>query len=233
MRRYLRRGKMERGTFSIVARDGKTGEFGVGSATAAPCVGAFLPFAEASVGAIATQAWVNVNLGYQGLALIRSGLSVKGALESLLSEDQGRERRQVIGIDAGGCFGFTGDDCTGEKAHRLYEDFAVAGNILTEMSVLDKMAEAFMRSRGELSHRILSAVQAGQAAGGDRRGKMSATLLVASSRPKLYHDLRIDLSSDPVRDLGRLYEKCKRLQDEFGDEDDSEILAYKVAKVLK
>lgn len=224
---------MEKGTFSIVARDRRNGEFGVGSATAAPCVGAFLPFAEAGVGAIATQAWVNVNLGYQGLALVRSGLSVKNALEGLLSEDAGRERRQVIGIDADACFGFTGDDCTGEKAHRLYDDFAVAGNILTGTDVLDKMAEAFTKSKGELSHRILSAIQAGQAAGGDRRGKMSATLLVASSLPKLYHDLRIDISNDPVRDLSRLYEKCKHLQDEFGEEDDSEILAYRVAKVVR
>lgn len=224
---------MERGTFSIVARDKKTGEFGVGSATAAPCVGAFLPWAEAGVGAIATQAWVNVNLGYQGLALMRTGMSVKAALEALLSEDVGRERRQVIGVDSASCFGFTGEDCTGEKAHFLHDDFAVAGNILTSEKVLVSMVESFRKAKGELSHRIMSAVVSGQEAGGDRRGKMSATLLVASNRPKLYHDLRIDSSSDPVKDLVALYGKCKRLQDEFGDDDDGEVLAPKVAKVTK
>jgi len=225
---------MEMGTFSIVARDGKTGDYGVGSATAAPCVGAFLPFAEAGIGAIATQAWVNVNLGYQGLTLMRSGLSVGGALESLLAQDPGREKRQVVGVDSEGCFGFTGEECTGEKADRMHDGFAVAGNILSSTKVLDRMAEAFTRSKGDLSHRILSAIQAGDAAGGDRRGKMSATLLVASAKPKLYHDLRIDLSSDPVQELAELYDRCRRLQEEFGeDEEEEEILAYRIARVIR
>jgi len=221
---------LELGTFSIVAWDKQTGDFGVGSATAAPCVGAFLPWAEPGVGAIATQAWVNVNLGYQGLTLMRTGLSVKAALETLLSEDPGRERRQVIGIDSSACFGFTGSECTGEKGHVLFDDFALAGNILMSGQVLDNMADAFRKAKGELAHRIMSAVQAGQEAGGDKRGKMSATLLVASSRPKLYHDLRVDLSGDPVRDLASLYDRCKRLQDEFGEDEDVEVLARRVAR---
>jgi len=221
-------GETELGTFSIVARDRRTGDFGVGSATAAPCVGAFLPWADPGVGAIATQAWVNVNLGYQGLALMRTGLSVRTALETLLSEDLGRERRQVIGIDSGTCFGFTGSECTGEKAHLLFDDFALAGNILTGRSVLEAMAESFRRAKGELSHRIMGAVRAGQDEGGDKRGKMSATLLVASAKPRLYHNLRIDMSSDPVRDLEELYDRCKRLQDEFGDEEDGEVLSRRV-----
>lgn len=215
----------ELGTFSIVARDSKTGEFGVGSATAAPCVGALLPFAEAGVGAIATQAWVNVNLGYKGLALVRAGMSVGAALEGLLSDDPGRSRRQVIGIDARGCYGYTGEDCTQEKAHLLYDEFAVAGNILTDKAVLTHMAEAFTRSRGDLAEKILAAVRAGERAGGDRRGKMSAVLLVASKKPKLYHNLRIDMSKDPVADLVSLYRACRKMQDEMGDEEDDEILA--------
>lgn len=224
---------METGTFSIVARDKRTGDLGVGSATAAPCVGAFLPFAEAGVGAIATQAWVNVNLGYQGLALMRAGLSVRGAIESLLAEDPGRERRQVIGIDSKGCFGFTGAECTGDKAHRVHEGFAVAGNLLKGTVVLDRMADAFSGSKGELSQRILCAIQAGGAAGGDRRGKMSATLLVASARPRLYHDLRVDLSSDPIRDLVELHDRCMGLQEDLEDDEDGEVLAYKVARVVR
>lgn len=224
---------MERGTFSIVARDKKTDDFGVASATAAPCVGVFLPWAEPGVGAIATQAWVNVNLGCQGLALMRNGLSVKTALEGLLSEDPGKERRQVIGIDSRTCFGFTGEECTEQKAHILHDDFAVAGNILTSNDVLQAMAEAFRKAKGDLSHRLLSAIIAGQASGGDRRGKASAVLLVASQRPKLYYDLRIDFSSDPVADLAALYRRCKQLQDEFGEGEDSEVLAAKVPRVVR
>ncbi len=224
---------MEVGTFSIVARDRKTGDFGVGTATAAPCVGAFLPFAEAGVCAIATQAWVNVNLGYLGLSFVRSGLSIKSAIEGLLADDPGREKRQVVGIDSSSCFGFTGSECTAEKAHILYDDFAVAGNILKDTEVLKSMAEAFRKSRGELSYRILKAVTAGQDAGGDRRGKMSAALLVASDRPKLYHDLRIDMSNDPVEDLVALYKRCENLQEYMGNDDDGETLARMVAKVRK
>lgn len=202
------------------------------SATAAPCVGAFLPFAMVHVGAIATQAWVNVNLGYLGLELMRQGLGVRTALQSLLSEDPGRARRQVIGIDAKDVFGFTGEECGEAKGHILGEDHAVAGNILVSEDVLAAMSNAFKRAKGELSHRLLRALEAGQEAGGDRRGKLSATLLVASQRPKLYHDLRVDMSEDPVRDLRRLFERCERMQDEFGeDEDEAEELRYRIAFV--
>lgn len=206
-------------TFSIVARDSKTGDFGVGSTTAAPCVGAFLPFAQEGVGAIATQAWVNVNLGYQGLELIRSGLSVKSALEALLAEDDGRTRRQVIGIDKDSVYGHTGEECTGAKGHVLGKDFAVAGNILTSTGVLDAMVSSWKKSKSDMAHRILSALEAGQAAGGDSRGKMSATLLVASSKPKLYHNLRVDMHEDPLRELRRIFDQCEELQAEYGDDD--------------
>lgn len=222
---------MHAGTFSVVARDAKSGDFGVATATAAPCVGAFLPFAMERVGAIATQAWVNVNLGCQGLELMRSGLGVKTALESLLSEDHGRARRQVIGIDPKTTFGFTGEECGEAKGHILGDDFAVAGNILADEKVLEAMSSAFKKSKGDLSHRLLLVLEAGQDAGGDRRGKLSAALLIASSKPRLYHDLRVDMSEHPVRGLRRLFEKCERIQEEFGDDEDGEELRYKVAFV--
>jgi uncharacterized Ntn-hydrolase superfamily protein len=224
---------METGTFSIVARDRKTGDFGVASATAAPCVGAFLPYVMEDVGAIATQAWVNVNLGYQGLELIRSGLGVKAALEALLGEDSGRERRQVIGIDASSVFGHTGKECTEAKGHVLGNDFAVAGNILAGKRVLDVMAEEFKKSKGELARRILQVIETGQEAGGDRRGKMSATLLVTSRKPRLYHNLRIDMHADPVRELRTVFEKCERLQAEYGDDEDGEVLKLRIARVQR
>jgi len=224
---------METGTFSIVARDRKTGDFGVGSATAAPCVGAFLPYAMEDVGAIATQAWVNVNLGHQGLEFMRSGLGVNAALEALLSEDPGRERRQLIGIDGGSVFGHTGKECTDAKGHVLGNDYAVAGNILADRRVLEVMAEEFKKSKGELAHRILQVIEAGQEAGGDRRGKMSTALLVASHKPKLYHDLRIDMHTNPVRELRTIFEKCERLQEEYGDEEDGEVLKLRIARVQR
>jgi uncharacterized Ntn-hydrolase superfamily protein len=224
---------MELGTFSIVARDKRTGDFGVATTTAAPCVGALLPFAEEGVGAIATQAWVNVNLGYQGLALMRSGLSVKTALEALISEDAGRSRRQVIGIDSGSAYGYTGDDCTGAKGHRTGDGFAVAGNILADIRVLDAMVESFKKSKGELCSRLILALEAGQGAGGDHRGKTSSALLVASARPMLYHNLRVDHHEDPLKELRAIYEKCVSMQEEFGDDTDTAELRRKVLRVQK
>jgi len=224
---------MQRGTFSIVARDRRTGDYGVASTTAAPCVGAFLPFAQEGIGAIATQAWVNVNLGFQGLVLMGQGLPVKTALETLLSEDEGSARRQVIGIDANSCYGFTGDECTDSKGHVLGNDFAVAGNILVSLRVLEAMADAFKKSKGELAHRLLRVLEAGQEVGGDRRGKMSATLLVASPKPKLYHDLRVDFHDHPLEELKRIFGKCERMQEEEGDDDGGEVLRYRVPTVRR
>lgn len=215
---------MHLSTFSIVARSAKEGEFGVASATAAPCVGAMLPFATERVGAIATQAWVNVNLGYHGIKLMRSGLSVSTALEALLSEDTGRERRQVIGVDKDSVFGFTGTECTDSKGHLLGKDFAVAGNILASPEVLQAMASTFKESKGELGERLIRALEAGQRAGGDSRGKVSAVLLMASPRPRLWHDLRVDMHKSPVEELRRIFDAAKVMQEEFEDDEDGEVL---------
>lgn len=203
--------------------------------TAAPCVGAMLPFAEEGVGAIATQAWVNVNIGHQGMAMMRSGLSVKTAIEAALSEDKGRARRQAVGIDRESVFGFTGDECTGEKGQILGDDFGIAGNTLSSADVLDSVASCFKKSKGELGRRFIEALEAGQAAGGDSRGKLSAAILIASSKPRVYHDIRIDMSPDPLRELRRIHDECVRLQEEYGDEgdDDDEALRYKVPRVQR
>ncbi len=215
--------KMQHGTFSIVARDGRSGDFGVASATAAPCVGALLPYALHGVGAIATQAWVNVNLGFLGLQMMQKGVSVRSALEALLADDTGSKKRQVIGIDKDNVFAFTGSGCTEAKGHLAGQDFAVAGNILADIRVLEAVAQAFRKSKGELSYRLLVAIEAGQASGGDSRGKMSSTLLVTSSKPRIYNNLRVDLHDNPVRELRRIYEKCVELQAEYGDDDDEEL----------
>jgi uncharacterized Ntn-hydrolase superfamily protein len=224
---------MKLGTFSIVARCKKTGDFGVATATAVPCVGAMLPYAEEGVGAIATQAWVNVNLGYQGIELMRLGLSVKSALEALLSEDAGRARRQVVGIDASGSFGFTGEECDEAKGHILGQEHAVAGNMLADKRVIEAVSQSFAKSKGELSQRLLSAIESGQTAGGDRRGKMSAALLIASSKPKLYHNIRVDHHTEPVRELRRIVELCVKLEAEYGGDSDGEDLRRKVIRLHK
>ena len=224
---------MRFGTFSIVARCKKTGDFGVATSTAVPCVGAMLPFAEEGVGAIATQAWVNVNLGYQGLELMRRGLSVRAAIEALLSEDKGRSRRQVIGIDPKSTFGHTGDECDDTKGQILADDFAVAGNMLVGNKVIEAMADSYRKSKGELSLRLLSAVEAGQAAGGDSRGKVSAALLVASAKPMLFHNIRVDYSSDPVRELKRIHDKCVELEDEYADDMGITDLRRRITRVQK
>lgn len=224
---------MRLGTFSIVARCKETGDFGVASATGVPCVGALVPFAQEGVGAVATQAWTNVNLGHQGLQLMGMGISVKEAMEALLREDKGKEKRQVIAVDPTSCFGFTGKDCTEAKGHIIGSDFAVAGNILTSNKVLENMKAAFESSIGELGHRILTSLEAGAAAGGDQRGKMSAVLLVASAKPKLYHDIRIDLHTDPVAELRRVYEECVRTQEEYSEGDMHWDLRAKISRVQK
>ena len=224
---------MQRGTFSIVARCRKSGDYGVASATAAPCVGALLPFAQEGVGAIATQAWVNVNLGHVGLELMRNGLSAKNAIEALLAEDRGRSKRQVIAIDAESVFGYTGKECTDAKGHMLGDDFAVAGNILADKRVLETMAETFRKSKGELSSRLLTVIEAGQAGGGDYRGKLSSALLVASRCPRIYHNVRVDLNDDPVGELRRVYDECVRLQEEYGDDVDGEELRIRVSRVQR
>jgi uncharacterized Ntn-hydrolase superfamily protein len=224
---------MHLATFSIVARCRKTGDFGVASATAAPCVGALLPFAQEGVGAIATQAWVNVNLGFVGLELMRTGLPVSLALDTLLKDDPGRARRQVIGIDAKSVFGHTGDECTEAKGHILADEFAVAGNVLSDKRVLEVMAETFRKSKGDISSRLLSVIEAGQAAGGDHRGKMSAALLVASSMPKVFHDIRVDMHDNPVAELRRIFDECVRLQAGYGEDDEGEELRFRISRVQR
>jgi uncharacterized Ntn-hydrolase superfamily protein len=215
---------MQLATFSIVARSNRDREFGVASATAAPCVGALLPHAAEGVGSIATQAWVNVNLGYHGIKLMRSGLSVGAALSALLSEDKGKEKRQVIGVDKDSVFGFTGRECGRENGHVLGKDFAVAGNILASEMVLEAMVTQFRTSKGELGDRMLSALEAGQKAGGDSRGKTSAVLLIASPKPHLWHDLRVDMHTTPLEELRKLYRTVRVLDEELADEEGGEIL---------
>lgn len=197
-------------TFSIVARDPKTKALGVSVSTAVPAVGSVVPHVEAGVGAIATQAQTNILYGIEGLKLLKTGLSPQTALETMLQRDIGKEKRQVIIIDAQGrTAAFTGMENVEWKGHMLGKDCAVAGNILAGNLVLKAMIETFETTKGKLAERLLKALEAGQEAGGDKRGRMSAALLVAGeqwiseTRPVL--DLRVDAHQDPVKELRRIY----------------------------
>jgi uncharacterized Ntn-hydrolase superfamily protein len=209
-------------TFSIAARCPRTGEFGVAVATARPAVGALVPWVSRR-GAIATQARTNTDLGRQGLERLEGGVPIAGALGDLLDADTDRERRQVHGLDGSGTFVHTGAQCVDWCGHVAGETFTVAGNMLTGASVLAAMGEAFAANpASELAERLLAALEAGQAAGGDKRGKQSAALLVASGAPRGYHNLRVDDHAAPVAELRRIFgvavQHWERVGREYGPE---------------
>lgn len=205
-------GEAPLGTFSIVAYDSLTGEIGVAVQSRAFSVGSAVSWAEAGVGAIATQASTNQAFGPKGLDLLRDGLDSKAVLECLLAEDSGRENRQVAVIDARGrAANFTGSQCLAWAGGRTGTNYACQGNILVSEAVVAAMAEAFETGEGELAERLLGALVAAQAAGGDKRGMQSAALLVVRPSEKYLHyryryvDLRVEDHSDPINELIRLY----------------------------
>jgi len=210
-------------TFSIVARD-PIGAFGVAVATARPSVGSLVPFVSPA-GAIATQARVNTELGRRGLALLEQGVPVQIALRALLAEDADREIRQIHGVDGTRVFCHTGARCVSWCGHHAGDGFTVAGNMLAGPQVIAAMVEAYGAARGEqreLSECLLAALEAGQNAGGDKRGKQSAALLVASPEPRMYHNLRVDEHAAPVAELRRIYEvvgeHSRQIEREYGPE---------------
>jgi uncharacterized Ntn-hydrolase superfamily protein len=209
-------------TFSIAARDAETGAFGVAVATARPTVGSLVPWVSLR-GAVATQARVNTELGRQGLQLLEQGVPVDVALSALLWKDAEREIRQVHGVDGARSYCHTGTHCVPWCGHEAGDEFTVAGNMLAGPEVIAAMARAFRGSgddRRDLSERLLLALEAGQAAGGDKRGKQSAALLVASPEPRMYHNLRVDDHAEPVAELRRVWEvvveHSRQIEREFG-----------------
>jgi len=207
-----------------VARDAAVGAFGVAVATARPAVGALVPFVSLH-GAIATQARVSTDIGRRAIAMLEQGVPVGVALRTLLEGDPDREIRQVHGVDAAGTFCHTGADCVSWCGHHDGGDFTVAGNMLAGPQVIDAMPKDFLAARGhgkEFSECLLLALEAGQAAGGDKRGKQSAALLVASREPRGYHNLRVDDHADPVAELRRIYDlvvqHSLKIEREYGPE---------------
>jgi uncharacterized Ntn-hydrolase superfamily protein len=199
-------------TFSIVGFDPDNGDLGVAVASKFPCVGAVVPWARAGVGAVATQAWANTDLGPDGLRLMAGGMPASSALDAVLEGDDGRDERQAGLVDAnGGAATFTGSGCVDWAGGVSGEHFAAQGNILAGEDVVTAMADAFVGTEGDLSDKLLAAVRAGDAAGGDRRGKQSAALLVVRAdggyegRNDRYIDLRVDDHPDAPTELARLF----------------------------
>lgn len=198
-------------TFSIVAFDPDTGDLGVAAQSKFLGVGAVVPFARAGVGAVATQSWANTSYGPRGLALMAENVPVEQVLAELTGPDDGRALRQVGIVNAHGqAAAFTGEKCYDWAGHVTGPNFACQGNILVGEDTVQAMAESFQNSTGELTHRLVQALAAGQAAGGDRRGQQSACLLVVRENGGYggfndrYCDLRVDNHPDPITELHRL-----------------------------
>lgn len=190
-------------TFSIVARDPATGDFGVATATGGPAVGSLVPHARSGTGAIATQASTNPHWGRQGLDLLETS-DAQTTLDRLVSADPGRDVRQLLVIDrAGRTAVWTGRDCALHAEAVARTDVAVGGNILANLDVLPAMLEGFA-APGKLEDRLLAALAAGHQAGGDARGASSAALKVYTGEPFPMVDLRVDHAADPIAALTAL-----------------------------
>jgi uncharacterized Ntn-hydrolase superfamily protein len=198
-------------TFSIVGRDPAAEEWGVAVQSRFLAVGAVVPWAQAGVGALATQAWANIGFGPAGLALLREGLSATEVVDRLLATDERGDHRQLGVVDArGGSAAWTGSLCFPWAGHRSGVDYTCQGNILTGEDVVLAMEDAFLTFRGSLAQRLVAALQAGQRAGGDSRGQQSAAVLVVRERggygghTDRAVELRVDDHPLPIDELERL-----------------------------
>jgi len=201
-------------TWSIIARDKLTGQFGIAVATRFFAVGARVPHIAAGIGGIATQALVNPYYGIDGLKLLREGRKPRDIVETLIAADAGYESRQLHIMDASGRIAsHTGRGCVDWCGHVEGKGFSIAGNMLAGARVLDDTAQAYIgNEKLPLAQRLIAAMRAGEAAGGDKRGKQSAALLIYGDEEWSDLDLRVDDHSDPLGELERL-ERVSRERD--------------------
>src|ERR1700681_4648507 len=193
-------------TWSIIARDDSTGQIGIAVATRFFAVGARVPHIAAGLGGIATQALVNPYYGIDGVKLLREGRSPRDIVETLIAADSGHESRQLHILDASGrVAAHTGRDCVDWCGHIEGNGFSIAGNMLAGASVLDDTAAAYIANEKlPFAQRLIAAMRSGEAAGGDKRGKQSAALLIYGDDEWSDLDLRVDDRSDPLAELERL-----------------------------
>lgn len=196
------------GTFSISARDSETNTFGAAVTTGTVAVGATCPYVS-DYGAAVTQAFTKTEHGRDAIDRADAGERIDEAFEALLAADAHAAFRQVHGVGADSEFAFTGQNCSGWAGHRVGGHYTVAGNLLAGPSVVDAVAEAYLDADGDMADALVSALEAGVAAGGDDRGEMSAAILVHAPEPEFYHNLRVDLSETPVADLRTVLEEAR------------------------
>ena len=198
-------------TYSIVAYDEKTGELGVAVQSHWFSVGSVVPWAKAGVGAVATQSFVKVEYGPDGLELMEKGLTAQETLDSLVSQDTGSAVRQVGMVDVNGVVAVhTGEKCIEFAGHKTGKNFTVQANIMASPAVWPLMAMTFEQTEGDLAERMMVALEAAQAEGGDLRGKQSASMLIVSGTPTgvswkdVVLDLRVEDHPEPLKQLRRL-----------------------------
>ena len=198
-------------TYSIVAFDEETGELCVAVQSHWFSVGFLVPWAKAGVGAVATQSFVKVDYGPEGLNRMKNGQSAEEALNCLLSEDEGEAVRQVAMIDVkGSVAAHTGTKCIYAAGHQIGKNYSVQANLMEKETVWPSMANAFERSNGDLAEKMMAALEAAEAEGGDIRGKQSAAMLIVSGNPTgipwkdVVMDIRVDDHAEPLKELKRL-----------------------------
>jgi uncharacterized Ntn-hydrolase superfamily protein len=195
-------------TYSIVARDAATGEFGIAVQTRWPNVGAVVPWAEPGVGAVATQSFAEESYGPLGLARMRDGASAQEALDRLIADDPDRDVRQVGMVDASGrAAAFTGGRCVFAAGHVTDAGLSIQANMMERPTVWPAMAEAYRSATGELADRLMMALRAAEAEGGDVRGRQSAALLIVPATGAAWvtrYDLRVEDHRAPLEELARL-----------------------------
>ena len=199
-------------TFSIVAKDQRTGAFGVATATGGPAVGSLVPYARAGTGAVATQGFTtNPFYGFEALELFANDKSAQDVLDTLTNADTGRERRQCLLIDQGGnTAAWTGSQINETCGSILDQNIGVAGNLLTCPEVLENLISAFRANPDQpIEDRLLHALTSAQAAGGDRRGTRSAALKVYTSELYPAVDIRVDWSISPITELAEILQATR------------------------
>lgn len=224
-------------TFSIVAFDHQDQSWGVAVASKFPAVGAVVPWAQAGIGAVATQAFANTGFGPKGLELLGQGLSAESALSQLLDADEGKDTRQVGLVDSQGRSAtFTGKECMIWAGGISGPGYAIQGNILAGENVVQAMQSVFLNTVGDLAARLHAALLAGDRAGGDRRGRQSAAILIVKDKGGYggfndrMLDYRVDDDPDPVVKLGELV-YLHRLY--FGKSPESERIQLKDAQLIE
>lgn len=198
-------------TYSIVARDAETGEMGVAVQSHWFSVGSIVAWGEAGVGVVATQSFVNVSFGPRGLELLKSGKNAQETVDELISQDEGRDVRQLAILSTSGSVAaYTGKNCIPGAGHIVGENYSVQANLMKNNNVWAAMEEAFENSTGPLAERMIMSLEAAQNVGGDIRGKQSASILIVKgeSSGKVWEDRLIDLRvedhTEPVKELKRL-----------------------------